>query len=174
MEEEEEEGGVEVEEEKAGKQGSGSGSDEENLQDKYKDEPVLDIIDTEDEKKAKSEEQVNRILDTFRNHGVVANPASKRKFDHEAATNAEEEAKRKKIAKKERRKLKTSKKAAEAENRARNGEGSCCLCPILDFIADANACQQKNPRKNTERGTARDMKGGKTPKVPFRRLRMIG
>lgn len=123
-----EEEGKEVEEEKVKKQSGGSGSDEENLQDKYKDEPVLDIIDTEDEKQAKSEEQVNRILDTFRNHGVAANPVSKRKFDHEAAANAEEEAKRKKLAKKEKRKLKSIKKAAaEMENRSRNGEGSCCL-----------------------------------------------
>lgn len=116
---------------------------------------MLEIIDSEDEKIAKSEEQVNRILDTFRNHGAVANPASKRKFDHEAATNAEEEAKRKKLSKKEKRKIKTIKKAAEMENRSRNGEGSCCLCPVLDFTVDADLmpANRRTPQKAQKRAS---------------------
>lgn len=105
------------------------------MKDKYSDEPVLDIIDTEDtpeEKKIKNEEQVNRILNTFKNYGVAANPGSKRKFDQEPSISAEEEVKRKKHARKEKREYRKLMKAVENENRARNGEGLCCFHSIPD------------------------------------------
>ncbi|KAL0635119.1 hypothetical protein Q9L58_005940 [Maublancomyces gigas] len=128
VEEEEEAGaGAGAEE----KQDSGSESDEENLKDKYKDDEILEIIDTEDtkdeetpaiidkdtleEKRAKNEEQVNRILNTFKSHGVAS--TVKRKLPEDGP---EEYNKRKKLVKKAKKELRAAENASKSSHK---GEG---------------------------------------------------
>lgn len=97
------------------------------MKDKFKDEDILTIIDTEDtaeeeekkkkkKKKAKNEEQVNRILNAFKSYGV-ANPGSKRKLDEDTAA-VPESGKRKKHNRREKRKLRS-----ETDKSPHNGEG---------------------------------------------------
>lgn len=123
--------GAEAEE----KQDSGSESDEENLKDKYKDDEILEIIDIEDtleEKKAKNEEQVNRILNTFKSYGVASTVNSgKRKL---AEDGAEEGNKRKRLGKKARKERWVVENASKSSHK---GEGLCCIS-FTPFLINAD------------------------------------
>lgn len=115
--------------EEAQEEDDGSESDEENPKDKYEHEKILTINDTEDvpdDKKMKNEKQVNRILNTFKNHGVSVSPGGKRKFDGDTTGGGTEEDVRRERKNASKKKRRQERKEAEKANRLSNNDEGLC------------------------------------------------